>query len=98
MSETTKPGSWFNFRLGFSDDGCDADTVRHILGVLHGYTVHVEGTGDVVVDAFEQPDDPYNNWPVYLTGWAYDETHASDDQYRGARVRLPLANAKITIY
>jgi len=105
----TAPRSWFNFSLGFANDGCDADTVRHILGVLSGYVVHVEGIDmlvdpvnvvelDITVDGFEQPDDPHNNWPVYLTGWVYDETLAFDDQYRGARVRIPLKGSKITVY
>jgi hypothetical protein len=100
---------WFNFKLGFADDGCDGDTVRHILSVLSGLVVHIEGIDmlvdpnnvvelDVVVDTFEQPDDPYNNFPVYLTGWVYDDTHALDDQYRGARVRIPLKGSRITVY
>jgi len=110
---------WFNFTLGFSNEGPDGDSVRHVLSALSGcnYVINIRATGlrdnagavlpvngvdevnlDVVVGTFEQPDDPHNNWPVYLTGWVYDETLAFDDQYRGARVRIPLAGSKITVY
>ena len=108
---------WFNFSLGFANEGPDGDTVRHVLGVLHGLTIHVHAKGlrddahavlpvngvdevnlDVVVDTFEQPDDPYNNFPVYLTGWVYDDTRALDDQHLGARVRIPLKGSRITVY
>jgi len=106
---------WFNFSLGFADDGCDGDTVRHVLGVLRGLTINIRATGlrdnteavlpvngvdevnlDVVVDTFEQPDDPYNNFPVYLTGWVYTD-HFDLDQ-GGARVRIPLKGSRITVY
>ena len=88
---------WFNFSLGFANDGCDGDTVRHILGVLHGYTVHVEGAGDVVVDTFEQDAVSLDGtWPMYLTGWMFDGDNLDND-YRGAPVRIPLANSRITI-
>ena len=99
---------WFNFSLGFSNDGCDGDTVRHILGALNGsgYTVHVEGIDllvdpvnvvelDVVVDSFVQDDEsPDGSWPMYLTGWV----QTIDGDGRGARVRIPLAGSKITVY
>lgn len=89
---------WFNFSMGFAADGCDGDTVRHILGVLHGYTIHVEGTGDVIVDTFDQDATSADDtWPVYLTGWMFDDANVDND-FRGAPVRIPLANAKITIY
>lgn len=88
---------WFNFSLGFAADGCDGDSVRHILGVLHGYTVHVEGTGDVVVDSFVQDEEsPDGSWPMYLTGWLYDGDNLDND-FRGAPVRIPLAGTSITI-
>lgn len=105
---------WFSFELGFANEGPDGDTVRHILGVLHGDTVRVSATGlrgkagallpvagvdefigDVVVDTFDQDDvDP--DYPVFLTGWLFDEA-ADDADFRGARVRIPLANSKLTI-
>lgn len=100
---------WFNFSLGFANDGCDGDTVRHILGVLNGYTVHVEGIDllvdpvnvvelDVVVDSFVQDEEsPDGSWPMYLKGWMFDADDADDDDFRGAPVRIPLANSRITI-
>lgn len=88
---------WFNFSLGFAADGCDGDTVRHIFGVLHGYTVHIEGTGDVVVDTFDQDATSSDDtWPVYLVGWMFDGDNLDND-YRGAPVRIPLAGTSITI-
>ena len=90
---------WFNFSMGFANDGCDGDTVRHILGVLSGLPVHVEGVGDVVVDTFDQDEESSDDtWPVYLTGWLYDDTHVLDNDFRGAPVRIPLANSRITIH
>lgn len=98
---------WFNFSLGFANDGCDGDTVRYVLALLHGYTVHVEGVDvlvdpdnivelDVVVDTFDQDaESPDGTWPMYLVGWVYSE-HLDDN--RGAPVRIPLANSRITIY
>ena len=89
---------WFNFSLGFANDGCDGDTVRHILGVLSGLPVHVEGVGDVVVDTFDQDEESSDDtWPVYLVGWMFDGDNLDND-CRGAPVRIPLANAKITIH
>jgi hypothetical protein len=88
---------WFNFTLGFSNEGLDGDSVRHVLGVLHGYTVHVEGVGDVVVDTFDQDaESPDDTWHVYLTGWMFDRDNLDND-FRGAPVRIPLANSRITI-
>jgi len=103
----TAPRRWFNFSLGFANDGCDADTVRHVLGVLSGYVVHVEGVDmlvdpvnvvelDITVDGFEQPDEA-PDYPVYLTGWVYVDDFDEDNDNRGARVRIPLANSRITI-
>ena len=89
---------WFNFSMGFAANGCDGDTVRHILGVLRGYTVHVEGVGDVVVDTFDQDaESPDDTWPAYLVGWLFDGDNFDND-FRGAPVRIPLANSRITIY
>lgn len=99
---------WFNFSLGFSNEGPDGDSVRHVLGVLSGYTVHVEGIDmlvdpvnvvelDVVVDTFEQADEA-PDYPMYLTGWVYDDTHGHGEQSKGARVRIPLKGSKITVY
>lgn len=88
---------WFNFSMGFAADGCDGDSVRHILGVLHGYTVHIEGTGDVIVDTFDQDATSADgSWPVYLTGWLFDGDNFDND-YKGAPVRIPLAGTSITI-
>ena len=93
---------WFNFTLGFSNDGCDGDTVRHILGVLNGLVVRVEQhegddavIRDVVVDSFEQIDDEALDYPVILTGWVYD---AAADNLCGSPVRIPLAGARVTIH
>jgi|DEB19_MinimDraft_3_1074340.scaffolds.fasta_scaffold01546_2 hypothetical protein len=101
----TAPRSWLNFTLGFADGGPDGDTVRHVLRVLHGWTVRVEQfdaagldtvVQDVVVDTFDQDDDEAAGFPVFLTGWLFDEA-ADDADFRGARVRIPLANSKLTI-
>lgn len=107
---------WFSFELGFANEGPDGDTVRHILGVLHGDTVHVHAKGlrddahavlpvngvdevnlDVIVDTFDQVDDGSLDYPVYLVGWTYDESQQHND-CRGAPVRIPLANSRITVY
>ena len=106
---------WFSFALGFADDGPDGDTVRHVLGVLHGWTVRVGAPGGVpvplaglpesaqrldevlvVVDTFDQDDDEAAGFPVFLVGWLFDEA-ADDADFRGARVRIPLANSNVTI-
>jgi hypothetical protein len=99
--------AWFNFTLGFANDGPDGDTVRFTLERLVGWTVNVTGvdvtvdpvnvvTLDVIVGGFEQEDvDP--DYPVILVGWAYDVTQQEHD-FKGAPVRIPLANARITVY
>ena len=96
---------WFKFTLGFADDGPDGDTVHYMLGRLIGGTVRVTGvdvlvdpfdtiTVNVIVGGFEQDDvDP--DYPMFLVGWIYDQ---SGDEYRGARVRMPLRGAHITVY
>lgn len=98
---------WFNLTLGFADDGPDLDTVGALLDRLHGWTIQLTGvdvlvdpvntfTADVIVDGFDQDDvDP--DYPVYLTGWVYDVTRQETD-FKGARVRVPLRGAHITVY
>jgi hypothetical protein len=107
---------WFNFTLGFSDDGPDGDSVRHVLSTLSGcnYVVNIRATGlrdnagavlpvngvdevnlDVVVGTFEQADEA-PDYPMFLTGWAFDADNDGND-YKGAPVRIPLANSRITI-
>jgi hypothetical protein len=94
------PARWFGFNLGFSCDGPDLDTVRATLARLVGWTVHVESvefTGDMIVGSFDCPDDPYNDFPVYIAGWRLDEASADPD-FRGEPVRFKLRDARITIY
>lgn len=102
------PGRWFDFTLGFADDGPDLDTVCATLARLVGWTVHAEYASedgldrliaDVVVGGFECPDDSENGWPVFLVGHRYDETRLEcDNDFRGEPVRIPLAGARITVY
>ncbi len=95
------PRPWFSFSLGFSDDGPDLDTVRTVLRVGNGWVAHVESaefTGDFVFDDFECPDDAEHGFPVYVTGWAYDEEHSIDCEFKGAPVRFKLRDARITIH
>jgi hypothetical protein len=98
--QTHSPGRWFGFDLGFANDGPDLDTVRATLARLVGWTVNVESVEpavDMIVGDFECPDDPANDWPVYVTGWRYAKENWADD-YRGEPVRIPLAGARITVY
>jgi hypothetical protein len=100
---------WFNLTLGFNgDSGADGDTVIATLGRLCGWTVRVTGvdvlvdpvnvvTMDVIVAGFEQVEDGSLDYPMFLVGWAYDETRQEHD-FKGAPVRIPLAGAKITVY
>ena len=106
LTGTGAPGRWFDFSLGFACDGSDLDTVRATLARLVGWTVHAEYASedgldrliaDVVVGGFECPDDPANDWPVYVTGWRYAQENWADD-FRGEPVRVPLAGARITVY
>jgi hypothetical protein len=99
------PGSmlrWFGFDLGFSCEGPDLYTVRAVLGLRPGWLAHVEPHNgealDVVVDRFEQDDDPAAGFPVFLVGNRYDDGHSADNDYRGEPVRIPLAGARITVY
>lgn len=98
---------WFNFSMGFANDGCDGDTVRHILGVLHGHTINVSRPGgftfntthaasiDVVVDTFDQDAESSDgSWPMYLVGWMYTE---DTEDGRSSPIRIPLAGTSITI-
>lgn len=106
LSGDREPGRWFSLDLGFSCDGPDLDTVRATLARLVGWTVHAEYASedgldrliaDVVVGGFECPDDPANDWPVYVTGWRYAKENWADD-YRGEPVRIPLAGSRVTVY
>jgi hypothetical protein len=95
--EAAMASQWFNFSLGFSAAPVGGDTVRFILSRMRGLTVHVEGTGDVVVDTFDQDaESPDDTWPVYLVGWMFDGGNLDND-FRGAPVRIPLAGTSITI-
>jgi hypothetical protein len=95
------PGRWFDFTLGFADDGPDLDTVRASLGLWAGWVVHVEPVEgqpvDVVFLRLEQ-DDAAADFPVFLVGHRYDDNHAADNDFRGEPVRIPLAGARITVY
>lgn len=94
------PARWFGFNLSFSCDGPDLDTVRATLGRLVGWTVHVESvefTGDMIVGSFDCPDDPYNDFPVYIAGWRYAKENWADD-FRGEPVRFKMRDSRITIY
>ena len=96
----TAPARWFGFNLGFAVDGPDLDTVRATLSRLVGWTVHVESvdfTGDAIIAGFECPDDPYNDFPVYVTGHRYEEESWVTD-FKGEPVRFKLRDARITIY
>jgi hypothetical protein len=104
IDNNTAPARWFGFNLGFANDGPDLDTVRATLARIVGWTVHVESvefTGDMIVGSFDCPsdcpDDPYNDWPVYIAGWKYDEASQLEDS-RGEPVRFKLRDARITIH
>ena len=95
------PGRWFDFTLGFSCEGPDLDTVRASLGLRSGWVVRVEPVEgqpvDVVFTDVEQGD--YDlDFPVFLVGHRYDDSHSTDNDYRGEPVRIPLAGARITVY
>jgi hypothetical protein len=108
LTGSGSPGRWFGFTLAFSaDSGADLDTVRASLGLSPGWVVHVEYDSedgldrliaDVVFSALEQDDDPAADFPVFLVGHRYDDSHTADNDYRGEPVRIPLAGARITIY
>lgn len=91
-NESAASGEWFSLRLGFSDEGPDADTVNAVLGLRPGWVVNVNGR-DVVFGSFEQTDDA-PTYSMYLTGWEYDPAEIED---KGAPVRVRLANAHISI-
>lgn len=91
-NESAASGEWFSLRLGFSDEGPDADTVNAVLGLRPGWVVNVNGR-DVVFGSFEQADDA-PTYSMYLTGWEYDPAEIED---KGAPVRVRLANAHISI-
>lgn len=91
-NERAASGEWFSLRLGFSDEGPDADTVNAVLGLRPGWVVNVNGR-DVVFGSFEQADDA-PTYSMYLTGWEYDPAEIED---KGAPVRIRLANAHISI-
>jgi hypothetical protein len=97
------PSRWFSFTLAFSaDSGADLDTVRAYLGLSRGWMVNVKPARgdalDVVFSALEQDDDPAADFPVFLVGHRYNDSHTADNDYRGEPVRIPLAGARITIY
>jgi len=100
--QTHSPGRWFDFTLGFADDGPDLDTVRASLGLWAGWVVHVEPVEgqpvDVVFLRLEQDDAAAADFPVFLVGHRYDDNHSADNDYRGEPVRIPLAGARITVY
>jgi len=110
LTGTGSPGRWFDFTLGFADDGPDLDTVTSTLRAMlpdgdpngAAWVVHVEpAVGDaldVVPSHFEQDDDPARGWPVFLVGHRYDDSHAADNDFRGEPVRIPLTGARVTVY
>ena len=87
--------SWCTFTLAFACDGPDLDTVRAVLGLRHGWVVHIapaEGPAlDVVFSDLEQGGAVA---PV-VVGHRYD---VGADDYRGEPVRIPLAGARLTVY
>jgi hypothetical protein len=103
-------GRWFDFTLGFADDGPDLDTITSTLRAMlpdgdpngAAWVVHVEpAVGDaldVVPSHFEQDDDPEQGWPVYLVGHRYDDNHTADNDFRGEPVRILLTGARVTVY
>ncbi len=102
LSGDREPSRWFDFTLGFADDGPDLDTVRAVLGLRPGWVVRVEPVEgqpvDVVFLRLEQDDAAAADFPVFLVGHRYDDNHSADNDYRGEPVRIPLAGARITVY
>jgi hypothetical protein len=103
QATTGAPGRWFEFTMAIAaDSGADVDTVRAALGLNPGWVLHVEPAKgealDVVFSGVEQNDDPTADWPVFLVGNRYDDAHEADNDYRGEPVRIPLANARLTLY
>lgn len=103
LTGTGAPARWFEFTMALAaDTGADADTLRAALGLRPGWVLHVEPAHgdalDLVFSGVEQDDDPAADFPVFLVGNRYDDTHTADNEYRGEPVRVALAGARLTIY
>lgn len=103
LTGTGAPARWFSFTMALAaDTGADLDTVRAALGLSPGWVLHVEPAEgealDLVFTSLEQDDDPARDFPVFLVGNRYDDTHISDNEYRGEPVRVALAGARLTLY